>query len=93
MTTFLMIVLVGAVIIGIVYAGIRQEKTDRENIPEVICTNTNCGYRGKPGREKQRSTLVFVFLFCMWILPGIVYAILVPRYRYWCPQCQMKLTI
>lgn len=93
MVTIMMAVMVVALVIGAVYAGTRTERMTRENMPEIICTNTNCGFKGKPGREKQRSNLVLVFLFCLWIIPGIAYAVFVPRYRYWCPECQTKLKI
>jgi hypothetical protein len=93
MATFWMIVIIGLVVLGAVYAGTRPQTQNSKDIQEIICTNTNCGYKGKPGREKYRSNIVLVFLFCLWIIPGIAYAVFVPRYRYWCPQCQTKLKI
>lgn len=93
MITVLMYVVIAAIVVGVVYAIIGYKKKPEKELPEIICTNANCGYKGKPSREKQRSTLVFVFLFIMWMLPGIVYYLLVPEFKYWCPECQTKLKI
>ncbi len=64
-----------------------------ERMLEIVCTNANCGYRGKPSYKKQRSDLVGIFLFFCYVIPGIVYYIAMPKYKYWCPKCKTKLNI
>lgn len=52
-----------------------------------ICANPNCDYRGTPKRIAKGSALVFILLLCLWIIPGIVYGIVMSGYRYVCPKC------
>ena len=93
MQTVMMVVIIVALVIGAVYAGFGTGQMKRQEITDVICTNTNCGYKGEPGRKKQFSYIVFSGLLLCGILPAIVYAVAVPRYKYWCPECQTRLKI
>lgn len=93
MDTIWLVVIIAVVAIGAVYAiyGIKLKKSP--DMPQIICANTNCGYKGEPRRKKQFSVIVFLGLSLLWLLPGIVYAILVPQYKYWCPECKAKLSV
>jgi len=93
MPTILWIIIIAVLVIGAVYAGLGIKWKKTEGIREIICTNPNCGYRGEPCREKYFSVLVFLGLCLLWLLPGIIYAIVVPQYKYWCPECQMRLSV
>jgi len=93
MMTVLICVTAAAILIGAVYAIVGCRKKPEKEVSDIICANTNCGYKGKPCRQRQRSTLVFVFLSVLWLLPGIVYYLLVPEYSYWCPQCKAKVSV
>ena len=57
----------------------------------IICPNTNCGYRGEPRMVGRGSCLVGLILLCLFILPGILYFVLMSGYRYYCPQCGLQL--
>jgi len=91
MVTVLIYVMIGALVVGAIYAGLGPKRREQQEMRKIICTNANCGYKGEPSREKQRSMIIFLFLFCLWILPGIVYYLMVPEYKYWCPECQTAL--
>ncbi len=88
----LIIVVAGFVYLLVSIFGSSEGESESEGM-EIVCMNANCDYKGKPGFAKQRSNLVGVFLFLFWIVPGILYFVLVPEYKYWCPQCKMKLVM
>ncbi len=58
---------------------------------EAICSNPNCGYRGKLERRSRGSLMVTILLFCLGILPGLLYLIFMCGYDYYCPHCRLKL--
>jgi hypothetical protein len=58
---------------------------------ELICTNPNCGFVGKPTRKGRGSAIVMIVLFLIAVLPGLIYVILMSGYDYFCPQCGAKL--
>jgi len=91
--TILWIIIIAVLVIGVVYAVLGIKWKESQNIPKIICTNPNCGYKGEPCREKQFSLLVFFGLCLLWLLPGIIYAIAVPTYKYWCPECKTRLSV
>ena len=58
---------------------------------QIICPNVNCGFRGIAKAKARGSTIVGLFLLCCFILPGLLYFMLMGGYRYSCPQCGMQL--
>jgi len=86
------IVVAGFVYLLVIICNLRWSKED-EDLPEIVCINANCGYKGNPCCERQRSDLILLFLFFCGIWPAIVYYLAVPKYKYTCPQCEMKLMI
>lgn len=93
METVLWLVMAAVLLFGFGYAisGIKLKKS--EDVTKIICANPNCGYKGEPIRKKYFSMIIFLGLCLLWLLPGIVYAIVVQPYKYWCPQCHTKLSV
>ncbi len=60
------------------------------NGKHIICPNPNCAYRGPSEKTTRFSLLLFIVLFLLWMLPGIIYAIVYGRDIYLCPACGTK---
>jgi hypothetical protein len=58
---------------------------------EIICTNPNCGYVGKPEKKSRGSAIVMIFLLLIAVIPGLLYAVFMSGYDYFCPHCHAKL--
>jgi hypothetical protein len=58
---------------------------------EILCPNTNCGYRGEPKREPRGSMAIGCLLCLFFLLPGIIYFMLKGGYRYICPRSGLQL--
>lgn len=58
---------------------------------DIICPNPNCGYQGPPRREARGSILTGLVLLLFFVLPGILYFILMQGYRYDCPRCGLQI--
>jgi hypothetical protein len=58
---------------------------------EIICPNPNCGYHGPPRKEARGSWLIFILLFLLFAVPGLLYLLLMTGYRYYCPKCGMQI--
>jgi hypothetical protein len=58
---------------------------------QVICSNPNCGAVVTPVQKRKGSALVMIFLFCIGVIPGLIYAIFASGYDYFCPRCGIKL--
>ncbi|MFA6518245.1 MAG: hypothetical protein WCV93_01175 [Candidatus Shapirobacteria bacterium] len=59
---------------------------------EYVCRN--CGYIGEADKKVSGSFLVEVLLWCLFILPGIIYSI--SRYAkkvLICPECEKETLI
>jgi hypothetical protein len=50
-----------------------------------------CGSTDRPVKKRKGSFLVMLFLLCLWIIPGILYAIFWNGYVMACPNCGAKL--
>jgi|GEM_PF-6979231 len=57
----------------------------------IICPNPNCGYRGKPRRRARGSLFLLVFLFCLFIIPGLLYLMFRSGYVLICPRCGLQI--
>jgi hypothetical protein len=57
----------------------------------MICPNPHCGFQGMPLKEKKGSTLIMIVLLLLWILPGVIYAIVYNGNVLKCPRCKMTL--
>jgi len=92
MEWFFWILAIGfGITIFLVCAYKRDERERQNERLDIVCINANCGYKGKPYFERQRSVLVFWFLFLCGIWPAILYYVIVKEFKYSCPQCKMKL--
>jgi len=60
---------------------------------QIICPNTNCGYRGLAKRKSRGSVVVGLVLCLFFLLPGIIYFMLKSGYRYACPNCGLQLSV
>jgi hypothetical protein len=58
---------------------------------KMICPNANCEYQGKPKKTSRGSTIVGLILCLFFLLPGILYFMLMSGYRYSCPNCGMQI--
>ena len=47
----------------------------------------NCDYVGMPEKKSKGNVLVTLLLFCIGILPGLIYIVVKSGYQYFCPQC------
>ena len=53
---------------------------------ELICTN--CGYKGKPKLYTKGSIIIEIFLWLLFLLPGLIYSIWRHASRFkGCPKC------
>jgi hypothetical protein len=53
----------------------KQKKKEREKEQEgdrVICPN--CGHYGKPKRKESGNFIIYLFLLCLFVIPGVIYA-------------------
>jgi predicted RNA-binding Zn-ribbon protein involved in translation (DUF1610 family) len=50
-----------------------------------------CGSVSPPVRKSKGSTIVFVLLLLIGVIPGLLYAILGGGHVYVCPDCGMKI--
>jgi type I restriction enzyme M protein len=57
----------------------------------IICPNVNCGYRGNGLRKAKGSKIVMLLLLLLWVLPGVLYALLYNGYSVVCPRCGLKV--
>ena len=60
---------------------------------QMICPNSNCGYKGKPKKTARGSFIVGLILCIFFLLPGILYFMFKSGYRYSCPNCGMKIGV
>ena len=61
---------------------------------DIICPNQNCNYRGPTTAEKHGSILLFIFLLCLGIIPGLLYLLylaLVWERFVVCPKCGVMI--
>lgn len=56
---------------------------------EIMCPN--CKYVGLPDREAKGSTILGILLCLLWVVPGIIYFIIMNGYNYSCPNCGIKI--
>jgi len=85
--TLLIVVIVVALLVAAAFMFRRPERP----LPEIICPNMNCGYKGTVCRQEQQSAIVWLVLFCCGVWPAFLYEALVPKYKYSCPECKTKL--
>jgi predicted RNA-binding Zn-ribbon protein involved in translation (DUF1610 family) len=57
----------------------------------IACPNPNCGYQGPARMQARGSTTVGIILCLFFILPGILYLMLLSGYRYYCPKCGLQI--
>ena len=57
----------------------------------MICPNPNCGYEGRPRKRARGSLLLGLILCAFFIIPGLLYFMLMSGYRYYCPYCDMQI--
>lgn len=57
----------------------------------IICPNPNCAYQGKAQKVARGNCLVGLILCLFFLLPGILYFMLMGGYRYYCPNCGMQI--
>ena len=65
--------------------------TEFEKGSVEFCPNPNCGYSGPPERKSKGSGLILILLLLLWVLPGILYAIIYNGYALSCPRCGVKV--
>ena len=58
---------------------------------KIICPNMNCRYRGKGKPIGGANALLFLILFCLGILPGILYLMCCPKRGTICPKCGTRI--
>lgn len=58
------------------------------NSKKIDCKN--CGYKGKAKVESSPNGCLTVFLYCFFLIPGIIYSLAVPT-KYCCPKCGAKV--
>lgn len=54
---------------------------------QMVCANPNCGYRGAAAEQAKGSRVALWMLMCLFLLPGLIYAIAYSGKRYCCPKC------
>lgn len=59
---------------------------------KIICSNPNCGYKGKAKRIARGSTAVGCLLSLILLLPGLLYFAFKGGYRYVCPKCGLEVS-
>ncbi len=64
----------------------------KSQITNIICPNTNCGYKGKPTANARGSVIVGLLLCLFFLFPGIIYFIFMGGYRYKCPNCGLQIS-
>ena len=69
----------------------RNQKNREVRMGEIICPNSNCGYRGEPKKDPRGSTAVGCLLCLFFLLPGILYFMFKGGYRYICPKCGLQI--
>lgn len=57
----------------------------------IICPNPNCGYVGTPKRKSKGSAVIMIVLLLLWVIPGVIYAIVYNGYTLTCPRCGIKV--
>jgi hypothetical protein len=58
---------------------------------QIICPNTNCGYKGPAKAKPRGSTFIGLFLCLFFLLPGLIYFTFKSGYRYSCPKCGLQI--
>lgn len=58
------------------------------NLKKIDCKN--CGYKGKAKVESAPNGCLTIFLYCFFLIPGIIYSMAVPT-KYCCPKCGAKV--
>ena len=58
---------------------------------DIICPNPHCGYIGPPKKEARGSMIVAILLFFLFVLPGLIYMVVMSRYNYVCPRCGVHI--
>ena len=52
-----------------------------------VFTCPYCGYRGRPVRKPRGSWPVLLVLFCLYIVPGLIYMLAYSGYKAVCAKC------
>jgi hypothetical protein len=61
------------------------------NPGDIICPNSQCGYCGPP-RKVPRGSLILGLILCLFfILPGVIYLMVMSGYNYICPRCGLHI--
>jgi hypothetical protein len=79
------------VLVGIVWAVVAATRRPGSAMAEMICPNASCGYRGAPDKTPRGNILVGCALCLLFLLPGILYFVLLGGYRYRCPNCGIQI--
>lgn len=54
---------------------------------QMVCANPNCKYRGAAAEQAKGSRVALWALMCLFLVPGLIYAIACSGNRYCCPKC------
>jgi len=57
----------------------------------IICSNPNCCYQGKPKKKARGSAALGLILLCFLVLPGVLYFMFKSGYIYSCPKCGLQI--
>jgi len=58
---------------------------------KIICPNNNCRYNGLAVERGGKSPLVMFLLFCLFIIPGIIYMLRPVKKQIFCPKCGLQI--
>ena len=58
---------------------------------DIICPNPNCGYTGPTRKQARGSLIMGLILCCFFLIPGLLYFMLMSGYRYYCPKCSLQV--
>lgn len=61
------------------------------NPGDIICPNPQCRYIGPPRKVPRGSAVLGLLLFFVFVLPGVIYLIVMSGYNYICPQCGLHI--
>ncbi|XOF33163.1 MAG: hypothetical protein ACL93V_14290 [Candidatus Electrothrix sp. YB6] len=65
----------------------RQAEAIRQERQKGIYMCPNCGYYGKPKQMHQGSVLLMFLLLSVYVIPGIIYALIFNGHKGVCPKC------
>jgi hypothetical protein len=68
-----------------------EEQQRLTEVQQGVLKCPNCGHRGQPIQKARGNWIVLIVLFCLWIVPGLIYLLAYHGFKKVCSKCGKTL--